>query len=165
MPTMKLRAVTTPERELLALLNTVPDTQVRCRAGRHKWPFDDAVPGKPLPRGISARPQVDGTALIVETCARCGKERRFMTGEGGALTGFETFGYSKPKDWVQIPREYGAGPRTFRREQLRRLQEQIGMLVARANAQVHAEGSAESGGLLARAASAVPVVKFQGGGL
>jgi hypothetical protein len=159
MPSAKLRAVTTPERELLALLNTVPDTQVRCRAGRHKWPFDDAVPGKPLPRGISARPQADGTSLIVEACGRCGKERRFLTGVGGALTGDETFGYSKPKDWVQIPREYGAGPRTFRREQLRRLQEQISVLVAKADIQARAEAAAPRGML----ASAVAPVRFNPG--
>lgn len=161
MPT-KLRAVRSQEHELRALLNEVPDEQVVCRS-RHDWPFDKAKPGKALPKGISARPQADGTALIVETCGRCGTERRYLTGQGGRLDEINTVRYHHPANWVKIPSEFRAGPRVFRREQFRRLEEQLSVLVARAAAQARAEAPADGPGLLARTAAGVPGVKFKAG--
>jgi len=157
MPT-KLRAVGSQEQELRALLNEVPDAQVVCRT-RHDWPFDKARPGRVLPRGISARPQADGTALIVETCGRCGTERRYLTGAGGRLDEISTARYHHPADWVKIPREFRAGPRVFRREQFRRLEEQLSVLVARAVAQAQAEKVP----VVCQGPPPVPAVKFQGG--
>jgi hypothetical protein len=124
-----LRLIPTEERELLGFLNDIPDEQVVCRAGRHDFPWDRAVIGKPLPRGVSARPSNNGCFQILDLCSRCGTLRIGLTLPGGEVDADFAWSYRYPEDWVTVPHHLPHGRGVLRREKFRRTAPQIKALI------------------------------------
>jgi len=113
-----------------AELSGIDDAIVFCRArgflGGHEWPklSKRAVNGR-LPKGFRQVLQRDGTVLMNETCANCGKTRWWQTGQGGAWDPGAKRHYTNPPGWKVVPAELGLTSRDFDAEAYRRLQEVI----------------------------------------
>lgn len=107
----------------------IDDAIVFCRArgflGGHEWPKLGRQMNGRLPRGFRPVLQRDGTVLMNETCARCGKTRWWETGPGGAWDPGARRQYKNPPNWRVIPANLGYTSRDFDAEAYRRLQESI----------------------------------------
>jgi hypothetical protein len=107
----------------------IDDAIVFCRArgflGGHEWPkLSKRLNGR-LPKGFRPVLQRDGTVLMNETCANCGKTRWWETGPGGAWDPGAKRHYKNPPNWKVLPADLGYTSRDFDAEAYRRLQESI----------------------------------------
>lgn len=84
----------------LARLNELDDRHLACRAGRHSWPV--LIPGRKLPKGISATRQADGCYQVTETCAVCDEERTKTTLPNGVYDQSATYKYRYPERWIRF---------------------------------------------------------------
>jgi hypothetical protein len=121
----QLRAVDRPDpernRRFTSKIEEIPDNQLACRAGRHKWPGDDLEAGKPLPKGLKAIPTAQrGVYQLVDECQRCGKVRRMDTLPRGVYDVSAEYSYADPKDWVTVDPDLDVTKRDLRQENFRR---------------------------------------------
>lgn len=110
-------------------LGEIDDAIVFCRArgflGGHEWPkLSKRLNGR-LPKGFRPVLQRDGTVLMTETCANCGKTRWWETGPGGVWNPGAKRHYTNPPNWKVVPAELGYTSRDFDAEAYRRVQESI----------------------------------------
>jgi hypothetical protein len=133
LPSAIFRPVQSFEHELLRLLNEIPDWEVACRGGRHRFPLDDAVPGRKLPKGVGARPARDGCYQVAERCPKCQTLRVWLTLPGGRLDASVQYRYVYPPEWVKVPREFGVGRRSFLQEKYRRLHDDLSAVIRNAD--------------------------------
>lgn len=153
------------EAERAEDLVELDDAIVFCRArgflGGHEWPrlSQAGLKNGTLPKGFRPVLQRDGTVLMTETCANCGKTRWWETGPGGTWNPTAKRHYKDPPNWKVIPASLGYTSRDFDAEAYRRLQESIMAAARKASAALQ---QAES----ARAKAALPVqdVPFNFGG-
>lgn len=107
----------------------IDDAIVFCRArgflGGHEWPkLTKRLNGR-LPKGFRPVLQRDGTVMMIETCASCGKVRWWETGPGGSWDPAAKRHYKDPPNWKVIPASLGYTSRDFDAEAYRRVQESI----------------------------------------
>jgi hypothetical protein len=107
----------------------IDDAIVFCRArgflGGHEWPkLNKRLNGR-LPKGFRPVLQRDGTVLMNETCANCGKIRWWETGQGGTWNPGAKRHYTNPPNWKVVPANLGITSRDFDAEAYRRVQESI----------------------------------------
>jgi hypothetical protein len=99
------RMATSPavRKRIATKVDEIPDRQLACRAGRHKWPLDELEVGKKAPKGLEISPSPSGYQLD-DVCTRCGKTRTFTT-HGNILDDTTDRRYKDPKDWVKLDRD------------------------------------------------------------
>lgn len=107
-------------RRVATRVSEIPDNQLACRAGRHKWPLDDLQYGKPVPKGLQAIPQVDGCYQLRDVCQRCGKVRVLTTLPKGVFDVSADYDYRNPSDWVTLGEELNVTKRDLRAENVAR---------------------------------------------
>jgi hypothetical protein len=135
-----------PERQLLRILNTIPDHIVRCRSGKHRWALEEQEPGEPFPSSVSAEPAREGSYLLIEPCGRCGAEKHTLTGPGGDLYAARSW-IIYPPDWVVIPGDFPRGKLTLKAEWNRRNKQNFTRLFKAADREARVQ---------ARAVGAIP---------
>lgn len=104
-------------RKITSKLKDIPRNQQRCRI-RHRWPseVEDWEYGKPMPKGISVVPYVDGGSQVIEECQRgCGKKRVFDTLPGNVIPADYVMGYRQDKRWITLDPDSGITSRDIRR--------------------------------------------------
>jgi len=111
-------------------LTEIDDEIVFCRArgflGGHDWPkLTKRLKTGTLPRGFRPLLQRDGTVLMRETCANCGKVRWWETGPGGVWNPGAKRTYKNPPNWKVVPADLGLSSRDFDAEAYKRVQESI----------------------------------------
>lgn len=110
-------------------LGDIDDAVVFCRArgflGGHEWPKLTNRSNGRLPKGFRPVLQRDGTVMMIETCASCGKVRWWETGPGGAWDPGAKRHYKNPLNWKVLPADLGYTSRDFDAEAYRRVQENI----------------------------------------
>lgn len=128
-------------------LGEIDDAIVFCRArgflGGHEWPkLKVGMKAGVLPKGFRPLLQRDGTVLMQELCANCGKTRWWETGPGGVWNAGAKRHYKNPLNWKVMPADLGYTSRDFDAEAYRRVQESI-MSAARKAAQSAQQESQE----------------------
>lgn len=106
----------------------VPDPQVECRGGNHRWPrWTDPKGANGLPAGMVTGPiGEDGSFTVTETCGAgrrdrgCGKKRWYESDADGVIGDVTYRGYKDPRDWVRFRRAQEMRKSDFRQERLRR---------------------------------------------
>jgi len=106
-------------------LSEIPDGQLACRAGRHKWALDELETGKPLPKGLTAIPVADseqrrGVYQLRDVCNRCRKVRIVTTLPNGIYDVNADYAYHDPDDWVKLAAELDVTKRDLRAENVAR---------------------------------------------
>jgi hypothetical protein len=141
----------TPERELLELLNVVPEEEVDCRAGHHRFAIDHLPPAR-LANRINVRPALEGCYRVEDLCmGGCGVVLVVTTMRGGYLDAFADRRMLYPPEWVRVPRGYPHGKRTFRGEKYRRSAEEYAAVIKSLAARA------------AQSAQPAPAVRFASG--
>jgi hypothetical protein len=111
----------TEDQELTGILNEMPDLEVLCRTGWHRWALDEVMPGESWPDVVRAWPQRRGVFRIEEPCVKCGLAWRITdTLAGGRMDPFATSRIVYDREWVAIPQGYKRGKRRIRQELYRR---------------------------------------------
>jgi hypothetical protein len=99
------KEIRTQEQRKLAKFAEIPEEQIECRGGRHKWPYDEWRPRlEPRhPDGMDVSLEQSGVFYIAERCLNgCGRERHMVTAPGrfGVI---ESRQYKDPDGtWVAI---------------------------------------------------------------
>ncbi len=110
-------------------LVSIDDAIIFCRArgflGGHEWPKLRKHASGSLPKGFRPVLQQDGTVMMTETCANCGKVRWWETGPGGVWNPGAKRHYRDPPNWKEVPAYLGYTSRDFDAEAYRRVQESI----------------------------------------
>lgn len=121
-----MATIIAPARRVANKVSEIPDDQLACRAGRHKWPSDDLQTGKPLPKGLRAVPYQDGEQRrlgvfqLIDECQRCGKKRVMDTLPRGVYDVSAWYNYTDPKDWVKLDQSLNIHKRDLRAENFAR---------------------------------------------
>jgi hypothetical protein len=146
----------TEDQELTGILNEMPDLEVLCRTGWHRWALDEVMPGESWPDVVRAWPQRRGVFRIEEPCVKCGLAWRITdTLAGGTMDPFAVSRIVYDREWVTIPQGYKRGKRRIRQELYRRRgADDTAAQLERAAARTAADEEA--------AAPAAPVLKFSG---
>src|SRR5260370_39427019 len=108
------------QRRIAVKLSEIPDEQLASRAGRHRWALDELETGVPLPRGLSAIPQHDGSYQLQDECSRCRKTRIVTTLPKGVYDINAEYTYHNPDDWVTLHQDLDATKRVLRAENVAR---------------------------------------------
>jgi hypothetical protein len=108
------------EKQIANAISEIPDDQLACRAGRHKWPSDDLQHGRPLPKGLHAHRTADNCFVLEDVCSRCGASRMMDTLPGGRMDALANWRYIYPKDWLHLSRDLESTKRDLRAENLSR---------------------------------------------
>ena len=124
------KEIRTQEERKLAKFAEIPDEQIECRGGRHKWPYDEWRPrlDPRQPVGMDVSLEQSGVYYIAERCLNdCGRERHMVTAPGqfGVI---ETRQYKDPDGtWVTIHEDddLDMKPSSWREEKFRRHEEKI----------------------------------------
>jgi hypothetical protein len=130
-----LRSVPETAHETPQEVGSIPARQKRCRAGHHRFPLDDWLPGEePVPRGVSVMPSTEGRLKLVEPCTAC----QAVTGvththPGGVFDGYLPRQIYYGKSWVKLDRDVPRSRRVMRdsRYQGQAASEQIKELLGR----------------------------------
>jgi hypothetical protein len=147
----------TEDQELTGILNEMPDLEVLCRTGWHRWALDEVMPGESWPDVVRAWPQRRGVFRIEEPCVKCGLAWRITdTLPGGRMDPFAVSRIAYDREWVTIPQGYKRGKRRIRQELYRRRGEE------QTTAQVEAAAARTAAEEEAVAQAAAPAVKFSG---
>lgn len=94
-----------------------------CRGQHHDWPILKI--GRKPPRNWRGVRQADGCFRITETCKNCGMERTTTTLPGGLTDENARYAYSRPDNWVVIPRDADVSKKDIRAELHRRCAPEI----------------------------------------
>lgn len=156
----RLRAVAprrTEDQELIGILNDMPDAEVRCRAGWHRWALDSVMPGESWPDVVRAWPGRLGVFRIEDPCTECGLAWRIMdTLPGGEMDPYAQTRVVYDQEWVTIPQGYKRGKRRIRQEMYRRRGQ------VQTTAQVRAAAARTAADEEAVAQPAAPAANFSG---
>jgi hypothetical protein len=111
----------TEDQELTGILNEMPDLEVLCRTGWHRWALDEVMPGESWPDSVRAWPGRRGAFRIEEPCVKCGLTWRITdTLPGGRMDPFAVTRIVYDREWVTIPQGFKRGKRRIRQELYRR---------------------------------------------
>lgn len=102
-------------------LHNLPNKFIPCRGDRHDFPV--LKPG-PLPRGIRAIPQHDGSFQMVSICRNCGRERTKTTLPAGVYDFSAKYTYKDPAGY-KAPRGLGLTRADYIAELYRRVAESL----------------------------------------
>jgi hypothetical protein len=98
-------------------VNSLDDDFLSCRGDRHSFP--KLRPG-PMPRGVNAVRQFDGSFQLTFTCPDCGTERTRTTLSGGGIERPVRYTYRYPQGY-QSPKGSGLRKTDFSDELDRRV--------------------------------------------
>jgi hypothetical protein len=115
----RLRAVSKYDTQLSELLVTVPEVEVSCRAGTHRF-ATDRLPPEQLVSRIAVTPVQRGLKVEDPCMDGCGVRLVLMLGSRGYLDAETPRRLDYPKGWVSVPRYLPHGKRVFRAERYKR---------------------------------------------
>lgn len=115
----RLRAVTRRDSRLSEVLLTVPEIEVNCRAGTHRF-ATDRLPPDQLAGRIAVTPNAKGLKVEDPCMEGCGVRLVLQTSRSGFLDASATRRLDYPRGWVSVPHDLPHGKRVFRAERYTR---------------------------------------------